>query len=111
MKIDLRLSAKQLNTLVFSFNTLTDIPTNSRDVRVSRSILDKVMLKFRKKHAEVHNAHATFFSKPKKYKFSLEYYEAHYLENFAKIMDEYPMNDYDRNVLRLIKTNLNQQLA
>lgn len=111
MKIDLRLSAKQLNTLVFSFNSLSHIPINSRDVKVARSILDKLVLKFRKKLLDVQGTHVTLFSKPKKIKFTLEYHEAHYLENFVTIMDEFPMSEYDRNVLRLIKSNLNQQLA
>lgn len=111
MKIDVKLSAKQLNALVFSFNSLGHIPTNSRDIKVARSILDKLVLKFRKKLLEVQSVNTTLFSKPKKYKFSLEYYEAHFLENFLTIMEDFPMNEYDRNVLRLIKTNLNQQLA
>ncbi len=112
MPIELKLSKSQLNTLVFTFNSLSNIPTNSRDVKVARSILDKLVLKFRKKYLEV-ESQPTFFTKKKvkKYTFSLEYHEAHYLENFVTIMDAFPMNEYDRNVLRFIKTGLNQQLA
>lgn len=111
MRVDLRLSAKQLNTLVFSFNALEKIP-DSRDVKVARSILDKVVLKLRKKHLDVQSVHTTLFSKtPKKHKIPLEYHEAHYLEEFVTIMEDFPMNDYDRNVLRLIKSDLNQKLA
>ena len=112
MKLELKLSKSQLNTLVFSFNTLNHIPENERDVKVARSILDKMVLKFRKKYIDAEHEPVLYTSrKPKKYKFSLEYYEAHYLEKFVIILEDFPMNDYDRNVLRLIKTNLNQQLA
>lgn len=110
MKIDFHLSSQQLNALVFSFNALTKIPVNNRDVKVARSILDKVVVKFKKKLIEV-QASETLFTKKKKYKFSLEYYEAHYLEQFVTIMDQFPMNEYDRNVLHLIKTWLNQKLT
>lgn len=110
MKVALKLSKNQLNSLVFSFNALGRIPANNRDVKVARSILDKMALKFQKKYLEA-SQQPTLFSKPKKYTFSLEYYEAHYLEQFITIMDDFPMNEYDRNVLRLINSNLNHQLA
>lgn len=111
MKISIKLSAKQMNTLVFAFNSLSHIPVNSRDVRVARSILDKVVLRLRKKYLDVQCEHKTLFYKPKQYSISFEYFEAHYVENFITVMEDFPMNEYDRNVLRLIKTNLNQQLV
>lgn len=110
MKIDVKLSPRQLNTLVHSFNSLSVTPINHRSIKVARSILDKTVIKFRKKHIEV----ASEFSsakKTKKYNFSLEYYEAHYLENFLGIAEQFPMSEYDRNVLRMIKDGLNQKLA
>lgn len=110
MKINLKLSHQQLNALVFHFNSLTRVPLKNRDVKVARSVLDKVVLKMRKKHLETQDA-PTLFSKPKKVSFGLEYFEAHFLEQFITIAEQFPMNEYDRNVLRFVKSNLNQQLS
>lgn len=109
-KVDLKLSHQQLGALVFSFNSINTIPVNNREVKVARSVLDKVILKFRKKHLETQQM-MTLFSKKKPIKFTLEYYEAHYLESFVTIMDNFPMCEYDKNVLRFIKNGLNQKLA
>jgi hypothetical protein len=110
MKIDLKLSPQQLDALVFSFKSIDTIPVNDREVKVARSVLDKVILKFRKKHLETKQM-MTLFTKKKKLSFSLEYHEAHYLERFVTIMDSFAMSEYDRNVLRFIKSGLNQKLA
>lgn len=110
MKVNLKISPQQLNALVFHFPKPPFTPEKRREVRVARSVLEKVSLKMQKKQLETKQA-PTLFSKPKKISFSLEYFEAHYLEKFIEVAEGFPMNDYDRNVLRLVKSNLNQQLA
>ena len=109
-KIPLKISLLQLGALVHSFNAISTLPINSREVKVARSILDKVVIKLKKKHIE-EDYKANLFTKKKKINFSFEFYEAHYLENFIAIVDVFPMNDYDRNVLRFIRSELNQKLA
>ncbi|MWB92961.1 hypothetical protein GON26_01175 [Flavobacterium sp. GA093] len=111
MKVNLKLSKQHLNALVFHFPKPPYTPEKSREVRVARSVLDKVILKLEKKQLELNRQVPTLFTKPKKMSFSLEYYEAHYLEQFILITENFAMSDYDRNVLGLIKTILNQQLA
>lgn len=110
MKIPLKLSPQQLGVLVHSFNALPHLPNKERDVKVARSILDKVVVKLKKKYVEI-DYNQTLFSKKKKTNLTLEFYEAHYLEQFTVIIDDFPMSDYDRNVIRYIRHNLNQQLA
>ena len=110
MKIKLKISEKQLNSLVYSFNFIDRKPQRDRGVKVARSVLDKVILKFKKKQLEVQMG-ATLFTRTKKHLFTLEYYEAHFLEQFTILIDAHPLNDYDRNVIRFIQSTLNQQLA
>ena len=112
MSLELHLSAKQLGVLVFHFNALEKEPMHSRQGKVARSILDKLILKFRKKYLDVVNLPAkTNKGKIKKYKFSIDYHDGHYLETFIDIALNFAMNEYDRNVLNFIKSNLNQQLV
>jgi hypothetical protein len=110
MKIALKLSLEQLGSLVFSFNHIAKIPLTERKVKVARSCLDEIVIKLKKKHVE-EAYKKTLFSPKKKLAFSLKYHEAHYLENYLVIVDEYAMNEYDRNVLRFIRNDLNQKLA
>ncbi len=110
MKIKLKISEKHLNALVYAFGFLDNTPNKNREVKVARSVLDKVILKFKKKQLEVQMG-ATLFTKTKKHTFTLEYFEAHYLEQFTILTDDHPLNDYDRNVIRYIQSSLNQQLA
>lgn len=110
MKIKLKISEKQLNALVYSFGAIEKTPTKDRGVKVARSVLDKIVLKFKKKQLEVQQEHSLFKSN-KKHNFSLEIVEAHFLEQFTVIMDKYPLSGYDRNALRQIQSTLNQQLA
>lgn len=110
MKIALKLSLQQLGSLVYSFNHIAKIPITDRKVKVARSCLDKIVIKLKKKHAE-EDYKSNLFTPKKKINFSLEFHEAHYLENYLVIVDEYAMNDYDRNVLRFIRNDLNQKLA
>jgi len=110
MKIKLKISEKQLNSLVYSFNFIDRKPQRDRGVKVARSVLDKVILKFKKKQLEVQQG-SDLFTKNKKHLFSMEYHEAHYLEQFAIIVHEQPLSEYDRNAIRQIQATLNQQLA
>ena len=110
LKVKLKISEKHLNSLVYSFGFLDHFPNKNRDVKVARSVLDKVILKFRKKQLEVQMT-SNLFTKGKKHNFTLEYYEAHFLEQFTILTAEHPLNDYDRNVIRFIQSTLNQQLV
>jgi len=110
MKIPLKLSPHQLGVLVHSFNALAQMPAKDREVKVARSILDKVVVKLKKKYVEI-DWNQTLFSQKKKTNLTLEFYEAHYLEQFVTIIDAFPMSEYDRNVIRYIRSNLNQKLA
>lgn len=112
MKITLKLSAKQLGAFVFQSNCINSQPVNHREIKVARSVIDKVLLKLRKKYLEVEKL-SSRNSKGKiiKYTFSFEYHEAHFLERCCDVLLSFSMNEYDRNVLNLIKSNLNQQLA
>lgn len=109
-KVTIKLSEKQLNTLVYTFGTMVKTPTKDRAVKVARSVMDKVALKFKKKQLDVQQQY-NLFKKDKKHSFSLEIVEAHYLEQFTVLVAEHALNEYDRNVLRFIGNNLNQQLA
>ncbi|PWA10949.1 hypothetical protein [Flavobacterium laiguense] len=110
MKITLKLSEKQLGALVFSFNEIPKTPPKDRTTKVAKSVLSKVAIKFKKKQIEVQDQ-SNLFNRDKKFSFSLEPVEAHFLEQFVSIMDAFPMCDYDRNALRQIASTLNQQLA
>lgn len=109
-KVKLQLSEKQLGALVFSFKEIPNIPCKERNAKIAQSVMDKVALKFKKKQLEVQRE-PNLFNANKKISFSLELVEAHFLEQFTTVMISYPMNDYDRNTLRLIQSALNQQLA
>lgn len=110
MKITLKMSLRQLGSLVYSFNSIAKIPANKREIKVARSILDKVVIKIKKKHIE-EEYKSTLFTQKKKINFSFEFAEAHYLEYFLAIVEEFPMNEYDHNVIRFIRSELNQKLA
>jgi hypothetical protein len=110
-KIELILTARQLNTLVYSFTFIQKIHPKTRSEKVMKSILEKLMLKIKKKHLEVEASIHTLFTKPKKCKFTFEYYEADSLEHFLLIAENFILNDYDQNCILFIKNKLNQQLA
>lgn len=109
--IKLKLTAKQLGSLVYILKELPNTPTKERTEKVARSVIKKVSLKIQKKHLEVQHERPDLFTKPKSYSFSLELVEAHFLEQYTQVMINYPLNDYDRNAIRFIQTNLNQKLA
>ncbi|WP_220764695.1 hypothetical protein, partial [Flavobacterium sp. UMI-01] len=106
----LSISEKQLNSLVYCFGFLDHTPTKDRAVKVARSVVDKVAIKFKKKQIEVQQG-ATLFTKNKKHSFSLEMVEAHYLEQFTLLVENHALSDYDRNAIRQIQHSLNQQLT
>ncbi|WP_348814093.1 hypothetical protein [Flavobacterium maritimum] len=110
MKINLKLSEKQLSALVYSFNEIPKKPAKERIAKVAKSVLDKVALKLRKRQLEV-QSDSNLFNRGKKYSFSLELVEAHFLEQFTTVMIDFPLCEYDRNSLRQIASTLNQQLA
>lgn len=112
MKITLKTSPAQLSSLVYCFDCIqTILSVETREVRVARFIIDKVALKIKKKHLESKMEQTQLFVKPKKISFSLEYYEAHYLEQFLTVVAHHPLSEYDRNVARLIQSTLHQKLA
>lgn len=111
MKTSLKLSMKQIGVIVFAYDLFVKQHANkTREAKVARSILDKTVIRFKKKQLDK-SFEPTLFEKPKKFNFPLEIFEAHYLEQFAMLIENHPMSDYDRNVLGYIKTTLNQQLA
>ena len=110
-KIELTLTARQLNTLVYTFTFTQKLYPKTRSEKVMKSILEKLMIKIRKKHIDVQASLHTLFSKPKKCKFTFEYHEGDCLEQFLIIAENFSMNDYDRNAILYIKNKINQQLA
>jgi hypothetical protein len=110
-KIQLELSARHLNTLVYLLSYSNRFYPSNRTEKAMKSILSKLQIKIEKKHCEVKASLDTLFSKPKKSKFTFEYHEADCLENYLLLVDNIPMNDHDRNVVLLLKNKLNQQLA
>jgi hypothetical protein len=111
-KVVLELTARQLNTLVYSFTYINYVYPKTREQKVMKSILEKLILKIKKKHLEVESSINTLFSKPKKCKFTFEYYEGDCLEKYLLIVEsKQPLNDYDSNAILFIKNKLNQQLA
>jgi hypothetical protein len=109
--IKLKLTAKQLGSLVYILKELPNTPTKERTEKVARSVIKKVSLKVQKKHLEAQHEHTDLFTKPKSYSFSLELVEAHFLEQYTLVMINYPLNTYDRNVIGFIQSTLNQKLA
>lgn len=110
MKVVIKISLQQLGSLVYSFNHIAKIPVTDREEKVRRSCLDKIVIKLKKKHVE-EQYKANIFSQKKKLTFTMEFHEAYFLEKFLIIVDEYAMNEYDKNVLRFIRHDLNQKTA
>ncbi|WP_264522167.1 hypothetical protein [Flavobacterium sp. N1994] len=110
-KIELQLTARQLNTLVYCFNFIGFTYPKTREQKVMKSILDDVILRVKKKHLEVESSVNTLFTKPKKSKFTFKYYEADCLEKFLIMSEQQSLSEYDRNVVLFINNKINQQLA
>ena len=113
MKVALNLSLQNLNTIIYVYDTIVKLQQGkTRETKVARSILDKTIIRFKKKQAEASYQPTLFSKKNKKFKVTLEVYEAHYLEQCALLAENLiPLSEYDRNVLGYVKSNLNQQLA
>ena len=112
MKIALNLTLQNLGVLIYCYDTVANMHhAKTRESKVARSILDKTIIRFKKKQAEASYQPTLFSKKNKKFKVSLEYFEAHYLEQFVLFAESIPLSDYDRNVLGYVKNNINQQLA
>jgi hypothetical protein len=110
MKVAIKISLQQLGSLVYSFNHIAKLPVTDREEKVRRSCLDKIVIKLKKKHVE-EAYKATLFLPKKKLNFTMEFHEAYFLEKFLTIIDDFPLNEYDRNVLRFIRHDLNQKTA
>lgn len=110
-KVTLELSPRQLNTLVYLFTFINHVYPKTREQKVMKSILEKVMLKIKKKHLEVESSLNTLFSKPKRCKFTFEYYEGDCLEKYIILIEGNALGEYDRNATLFIKNKINQQLA
>jgi hypothetical protein len=110
MKVKLEISEKQISALVYSFNQASKAPVRERIAKVAKSVLDKVVLKFKTKQLQVQQDSNLFNSK-KKYSFSLELVEAHFLEQYLVSMQEFPMCEYDKNAINQISAEINKQLA
>lgn len=108
--IKLQLTARQLNTIAYTFNGLKTIHPVTKEDKTARSILLELSLKFQKKNIEVTQKN-NLFSNKKKTAFSLKYHEAFYLEYYLNLMTNFAMSEYDQNCVNFIKSLLNQKLA
>lgn len=111
MKIELQLSARQLNTLVYALSYLDKTLSKTRTEKVMKSILWEMAIKIEKKNVELKRTLNNLFSPPKKAKFNFKYHEADVLEKFLIIVHDYPLNEYDKMAVLYIINKLNQQLA
>lgn len=110
-KVELQFTPTQLKALVYSFNFIQQYYPKTRKEKVNKSILIELVVKIEKKHCETKGALNTLFSKPKKSKLTLKYYEADCLEQYLLLAVNQPLNEYDRNAISYFITKLNQQLA
>lgn len=108
--IKLSLTKQHINSLAYSFRFFKQLPENERAVKCLQSILIEVKIKVEKKEVVLRNE-TNLFNKDKRHTISLKYYEADCLEKYLMIAETYPLSDYDRNVVLMIKSKINQQLA
>lgn len=112
MKIVLNLTLQNIRTVIYAYDSFMKLQQGkTRETKVARSILDKTVIRFKKKEASESYTPTLHKKKGKQFKISLEVYEAHYLEQFAMFAEMQPLSDYDRNVMVYVKSKLNQQLA
>lgn len=109
-KVKLILTEKHLSALVYSLDQASKVPAKERIAKVAKSVLDKSTLYFKKKQLEV-KLNANLFNKDKKYKFSIELVEAHFLEQYLLSMSNFPLCEYDRNAVNWITATINKQLV
>lgn len=108
--IKLSLTKQHIVALAYSFRFFKQLPENDRKVKCLQSILIEVKVKVEKKEVVLRNE-SNLFNKDKRHTVTLKYYEADCLEKYLMIAETYPLSDYDRNVVLMIKNKLNQQLA
>jgi hypothetical protein len=99
----------QLKVLVDTFkNTITPEENNPQQ-KCARSILSKLILKIKKKQLDELQK-TDIFSSKKKIKISMEYHQAYYLQDFLIAVNYVNLDQYERNVVSIIITDLNQKL-
>lgn len=108
--ITIKISIKQLQLLVEIFGNLSPEPINSRKVKVSRSILDKVKIRVRKLYVDWEDK-IDLFNSSKKISLKLEYFEAHYLEELINISFIFMNDTFTENAALGIQNDINQKLA
>ena len=113
MKIELQLSARQLNTLVYALSYLDKTVSKTRQEKVMRSIVLELAIKIEKKNVELKRSMNSLFTTHnlKKTKFTLKYHEADALEKFLIMVHDYALSEYDTNAVLYTITKLNQQMA
>lgn len=110
MKVKLKLSAKQISALVYSFDQASKAPVKGRIAKVAKSVLDKVVLKVKTKQLQV-DQNSNLFNSKEKFDLSMELVEAHFLEQYLVSMRDFPMCEYDKNAINQISATINQKLA
>lgn len=110
MNLQLKLSAKQLSVLVYCFQKSGSTAGQTKEEKFTWSILNEIILKVQKKYLEFTSSQNLFNAK-KKYTFKLTYYQAFILEKFLVTFQHTPLNDYDRNVINFMISQLNKQLT
>lgn len=110
MKVKLKLTAKQISALVYSFDQASKVPIKGRIAKVAKSVLDKVVLKVKTKQLKV-DQNSNLFNSKEKFDLSMELVEAHFLEQYLVSMGDFPMCEYDKNAINQISATINQQLA
>jgi hypothetical protein len=110
MKLTLKLSAKQLSTLIYCFQNSGQTQVQTKEEKFTWSILNEIILKVQKKYLDV-TASTNLFNSKKKHSFNFTYYQAFMLEKFLQIAQQRALSEYDRNVVQLIISTINKQLV
>ena len=114
MKISVKISYSHLQEIYELFEIWDFESTHflSREVRVNRYVLEKVITKIQKRFIDVKN-NQNLFNQKKKITLSLEYYEAHYLEKYLEYFHDPDQTEdvYFQNAIRTIILQINQKLT
>ena len=92
------------------FGNLSHEPINTRNVKVARSVLEKIKIRVKKMYVNWEDQ-IDFFNSKKKINLKLEYYEAHYLEELVKISFAFIDDEFTANNALILQNTLNQKLA
>ena len=109
MKIDLKLNIMQLKVLVDTFNQEITPDESICYQKAAKSVLSKVTLKIKKKQLDELQK-VDIFSSKKKNKISMAYHEAYFLYQFLLLINHNALDTYERNVISIIRFDLNQKL-